>query len=90
MNLGYDSYYKIRNTEQKIEQVLPDVKWAQQELQSLLTVLKQYVHNVQDIYSLYNAKLETILKSLDHLTERVENNPETNFCLMFVAIGQGV
>ena len=69
---------------------MPDVPWAEEEIKSLLTVLKQYINAEQDIYYLYNAPLEALKKSFDHLTERVNDNPETNFCLMFVAIGHGV
>ena len=51
---------KIKNTEQKIEQVLPEIQWAEEEIERLLTVLKQYVKCDQDIYPLYNSDLETI------------------------------
>ena len=58
MSLDYQSSFypeycpKIKNTEQKIEQALPDVQFSVKEIESVRRVFKEFLHDERDIYHL--------------------------------------
>ena len=87
MNLGY---YRKENTDKEAVQALPDVQWALEEILSIKEVLLQYNKDERDYYHLHAPSMASIQKVLDHILLRVEHNRDTNFCLIFVAIGHAI
>ena len=55
MSLDYWSSFddrKIKNSEQKIEQALPDVQFSVKEIESVRRVFKEFLHDERDVYHL--------------------------------------
>ena len=50
----------------------------------------QYNKDERDFYHLHAPSMASIKKTLDHIKLRVKHNLDTNFCLIFVAIGHGI
>ena len=73
-----------------MERALPDVPFAVKEMQSIKTVFQKFIKDERDFYHHQSPTMAQIEKTVNHIKLRLENNPETNYCVIFVAIGHGI
>ena len=76
--------------DKKVEQALPDIPFALKEMQSIKTVFQQYIKDERDFYHLQAPSMAQIDETVEHIKLRLKHNPETNYCLIIAAIGEGI
>ena len=59
-------------------------------MQSIKTVFQQYIKDERDFYHLQAPSMAQIDETVEHIKLRLKHNPETNYCLIFAAIGNGI